>query len=73
MKETKIEFQTMTGAVLHLVGQDFRQDENGRWQRYDDGATAAIERLSFSVQVRIYTNRSGGISTAAAGPAGMSR
>jgi len=49
----KIEFLTVGGAVAHLVGQDFRQDEDGNWQRADDGATAIIERLSHSVRVRI--------------------
>ena len=49
----KIEFETLQGAVVYLVGQDFRQDDAGNWRRFDDGATAVIERLSFAVQVRI--------------------
>lgn len=55
----KIEFMTLEGAVVHLVGQDFRQDDAGNWNRADDGATAEIERLSFSVRVRTCEPRSG--------------
>ncbi len=51
---------TLQGAVLHLIGQDFRQDDDtGEWRRADDGATAEIERLSFAARVRISTPRTG--------------
>ena len=53
----KIEFLTVASAAIHLVGQDFRQDDAGNWRRSDDGATAETERLSFSVRVRIYEQR----------------
>ena len=59
MIERRAEFTTIEGAVSHLVGQDFRQNDAGAWHRSDDGATAEIERLSFSVRVRIRTYRAG--------------
>lgn len=54
MIERRIEFMTVEGAVCHLVGQEFRQDaDTGEWQRAEDGATAEIERMSFSVRVKV--------------------
>lgn len=50
----KVEFLTVANAAVYLMGQDFRQDDAGKWRRPDDGAMAEIERLSFAVQVRIY-------------------
>lgn len=41
----KIEFLTVASAAIHLVGQDFRQDDAGNWRRADDGATAEIAVL----------------------------
>lgn len=56
MITSRLEFETIGGAVAYLVGQDFHQDYAGLWHRADDGAIAVIGRLAFSFLVRIHTS-----------------